>query len=169
MGNRETGIIVKPVPEHEFYEIAAKWAREGAITPEAIAAISDRSDKAEIMTTMILNFTYFALGELVSREYICPNDAGAVALIRLVRRVHKSDFAEAGLDDEISHWRELRRDRHNIYRIGILDILYPQPPHWDSLWKQVLHASGYDGFTVHQINMTMIMRGLGINDEYITA
>ena len=165
----QAGIVVKPVPEQEFYEIAAKWARDGAITPEAIAAISERKDKAEIMTTMILNFTYFSLGELVAREYICPNEAGAVDLIRLVRRVHKADFSEAGLDNEIAHWRELRRDRRNICRIGILDILYPQPQHWDTLWKQVLHASGYDGFSVQEVNLTIMMRGLGINDEHIAA
>lgn len=163
------GITIKPVPEQEFYDIAAKWARDGGITAEAIAAISERGDKAEIMVTMSLNFVYFALGELVSRSYIEPTPAGAVALLRAVRAAHKADFDEAGLDDEIAHWRTIKADKMNVYRIGILDILYPQPPHWDALWKQVLHASGYDGFSVADVNMTIIMKGLGIANELVTA
>ena len=165
--DRQAGILVKPVPEHEFYDIARAWVREGGITPDAIVSMSQERNRADLLVAMLFNFTYFALGELVSRDYISPTPAGGLALRKLVRQAHKLDFH--GRDGEREHWKGMKRSLTDIYRIGILDILYPQPPHWESLWAKVLNCSGYEGFSVHDVNLTILMKGLGVANEHPVA
>lgn len=159
-------MVIKPVPEGTLVEIASQWSREVGVNPTIIAHLAEVKDHEQIeyMTAVIFNFVYYSLTELIHREFIAPAKGGHVALLRLVRAAHKADHAEDGADAERKKWRKLKKRVTDIYAVAYLDILFPQPQHWNSLWRQVALASGYEGFSMHDVIMSILLKGLGITD-----
>lgn len=159
-------LIIKPVPEAELVEIAQKWGVEAGVNPDVIAHLSQVRDTGTIehMTAVIFNHVYYTLRELTLRGYLEPDEGGKVELLRLVRAAHKKDHEESGKDAERAHWRKVRKNIREVFAIAYLDIIFPQPHNWNSLWRQVVLASGYEGFPIHDVTMSIISKGLGIMD-----